>query len=263
MNPNMAPDALAVMLLEAAPRLLGVSGLQGSGKSTVAAAMVRLARERGVRAVSLSLDDFYLGHDARVALGREVHPLLATRGVPGTHDLHLLLSTLDALLDPATHWPLAVPRFDKGRDDRAPREDWQQVEGPPDLVIFEGWCLGVPPQEDVELDLPVNALERDEDADGTWRRFVNAQLGAYAAAWARIDRLAVLLASGWEVVRAWRGQAEREHAGAPRAMDDAALERFLAHYERVSRHALRTLPARADVLVELDTTRTPLRITRR
>jgi len=263
MNPNMAPDALAVMLLEAAPRMLGVSGLQGSGKSTVAAAMVRLARERGVRAVSLSLDDFYLGHDARVALGREVHPLLATRGVPGTHDFHLLLSTLDALLDPATHWPLAVPRFDKGRDDRAPHEDWQQVEGPPDLVIFEGWCLGVPPQEDVELGLPINALERDDDVDGTWRRFVNAQLGAYAAAWARIDRLAVLQAPGWEVVRAWRGQAEREHAGAPRAMDDAALGHFLAHYERISRHALRTLPARADVLVELDTMRTPLRITRR
>src|ERR1700754_1421990 len=111
MNPNMGPDALAVMLLDDAPRLLGVSALQGSGKSTAAAAMKRLAGERGVRAVSLSLDDFYLGHDARQALGREVHPLLATRGVPGTHDLHLLLSTLDALVDPATHWPLAVPCF--------------------------------------------------------------------------------------------------------------------------------------------------------
>ncbi len=263
MNPNMGPDALAVRLLDGAPRLLGVSGLQGSGKSTVAAAMVRLAVESGGRAVSLSLDDFYLGHDARQALGREVHPLLATRGVPGTHDLHLLLSTLDALVDPATHWPLAMPRFDKGRDDRAPREHWQYVDGPPSLVVFEGWCLGVPPQDDTELGLPVNALERDEDAEGTWRRFVNAQLGAYAAAWARIDRLAVLQAPGWDVVRAWRGQAEREHAGAPRAMDDAALDRFLSHYERISRHALRTLPARADVLVELDTTRTPVRITRR
>ncbi|WP_250633913.1 kinase [Pinirhizobacter soli] len=259
----MRPDALAVMLLDSAPRLMGVSGLQGSGKSTVAAAMVRLAGLRGVQAVSLSLDDFYLGHDARQALGREVHPLLATRGVPGTHDLHLLLSTLDALVDPATHWPLAVPRFDKGRDDRAPREHWQYVDGPPSLVVFEGWCLGVPPQDDTELGLPVNALERDEDADGTWRRFVNAQLGAYAAAWARIDGLAVLQAPDWDVVRAWRGQAEHEHAGLPRAMNDAALDRFVSHYERISRHALRTLPARADVLVELDATRTPVRITRR
>jgi D-glycerate 3-kinase len=196
-------------------------------------------------------------------LGRDIHPLLATRGVPGTHDLHLLLSTLDALVGPSTHWPLAVPRFDKGRDDRAPREQWQHVDGPPDLVIFEGWCLGVPPQEDIELGLPVNALERDEDADGTWRNFVNSQLAAYAAAWARIDRLAVLQAPGWDVVRTWRGQAEREHAGAPRAMNDAELDRFLSHYERISHHALRTLPARADILVELDASRTPIKIIRR
>ncbi|WP_331521452.1 kinase [Pinirhizobacter sp.] len=259
----MGPDALAVMLLDGAPRLLGISGLQGSGKSTVAVAMARLAGVRGMRAVSLSLDDFYLDHDARMALGREVHPLLATRGVPGTHDLHLLLSTLDALVDPSTHWPLAVPRFDKGRDDRMPREHWQQVDGPPGLVVFEGWCLGVPPQDDTELAVPVNELERDEDADGRWRNFVNAQLGAYAAAWARIDRLAVLQAPGWNVVRSWRGQGERKHAGAPRAMNDNELDRFLSHYERISRHALRTLPARADVLVALDTARTPVRITRR
>lgn len=259
----MGPDALAVMLLEGAPRLLGVSGLQGSGKSTVAAAMVRLAGLRGMRAVSLSLDDFYLGHEARQALGGKIHPLLATRGVPGTHDLRLLLSTLDALTNPATLWPLAVPRFDKGHDDRTPRELWQCVDGPPDLVVFEGWCLGVPPQDDSELATPVNALERDEDADGTWRRFVNEQLAIYAAAWARIDRLAVLQAPGWDVVRAWRGQAERSLAGAPRSMNDGALERFLSHYERISRHALRTLPARADVLVELNTARTPVQIIRR
>src|SRR6187402_352808 len=76
------------------PFILGISGLQGSGKSTLAASLIEAAKERGWSAVSLSLDDVYLTRAEREALGRQVHPLLRTRGVPGTHDLTLLASTL-------------------------------------------------------------------------------------------------------------------------------------------------------------------------
>src|SRR5690606_26489272 len=68
--------------------LVGVSGCQGSGKTTLASLLVLLLREMlGLRCINLSIDDFYLTRAERQQLAATVHPLLATRGVPGTHDV--------------------------------------------------------------------------------------------------------------------------------------------------------------------------------
>jgi D-glycerate 3-kinase len=249
----------AAMARVPGPFVLGVSGLQGSGKSTLAAGLVAAAARRGLGAVALSLDDAYLTRAERQALGHAVHPLLRTRGVPGTHDLALLASTLDALSKASPERPVPVPRFDKGRDDRHDPASWPTEAEVPDLVVLEGWCLGVEPQDEAALVVPVNALERDEDADGTWRRYANAQLAGYQPLWRQLDALVVLEAPSWDVVARWRAQAEQplRARGEPRAMDEATLTRFLQHYERLSRHALATLPARADLLIRLDEHRTP------
>ena len=241
------------------PFVLGVSGLQGSGKSTLAAALVAEAGHRGWGAVALSLDDVYLTHAERDALGRDVHPLLRTRGVPGTHDLSLLGTTLDALAKASPENPIAVPRFDKGHDDRYDAHLWPTVAGAPRLVVLEGWCLGIGPETESALERPINALERDEDADGRWRRWVNGQLARYASIWHQLDALVVLQAPSWDVVAGWRDEAERplRERGEPRAMDEAALARFLQHYERLSRHALSTLGANADWCIPLDQKRHP------
>src|SRR5690606_18641991 len=145
-------------------RVYGVTGLQGTGKSTLAAQMAALAAERGHAVAVLSVDDVYLDHDERVRLAREVHPLLATRGPPGTHDVALACCTLDAL---RAGEPVALPRFDKLADRRLPEADWPRA-GPVDLVLFEGWFLGTPAEPDSALAEPLNALERDEDPDGRW-----------------------------------------------------------------------------------------------
>lgn len=263
---NTAPAALAAPLLRHCaariararrPFVLGISGLQGSGKSTLAQALLREARRRGLRAVTLSLDDVYYGRRARAALARRVHPLFATRGVPGTHDAALLARTLEALARATPRRPARLPRFDKGRDTRRPPSRWPRVEHPPHLIVLEGWCLGLRPQRADALSVPVNALERREDADGRWRRAVNRALRAYQPLWRRLDALVLLTAPSFAVVRRWRGQQERalRRHGAPRAIDAKALARFIAHYERLSRHALATLPARADVRIELDAAR--------
>ncbi|WP_028916329.1 kinase [Pseudoxanthomonas sp. J35] len=240
-------------------RVLGISGLQGSGKSTLAAQVVALAREAGLAAAGVSLDDFYLAAARRAALAREVHPLLATRGPPGTHDVGLALRTIDALREGGTP---ALPRFDKPGDDRLPEAAWMVVPEPLDLLVFEGWCLAVPPEAETALQAPLNALERVEDAGGTWRRWCNAALARdYPALWSRIDRLWFLQPPGFEVVHRWRRQQEHAlRAAEPgrRGMDDTALARFIQHYERISRHALATLPGRADACVVLDGERRPL-----
>ncbi|HZP64902.1 MAG TPA: kinase, partial [Rudaea sp.] len=154
----------ALALTPAHPRrpwLLGLSGLQGSGKSTLAAQIVAAATARGETALALSIDDFYFGRAHRRRLAGRVHPLLATRGVPGTHEIALVLATLDALAQASPARPACVPRFDKGRDTRVPPSRWRRMTRVPDLIVFEGWCVGVPPQSEAALRRAINALERE------------------------------------------------------------------------------------------------------
>ena len=240
------------------PLLIGLSGLQGSGKSTLSAQLVGTLNLSGVPALAMSLDDFYLGRRERARLARDVHPLLATRGVPGTHDLELIARTLGALAAASGREPARVPRFDKGRDTRMPRARWRIVRDAPRVILFEGWCVGVPAQARNALARPLNPLERSEDRDGRWRSYVNAQLAAgYAALWRRFDALVWLQAPAFTVVQRWRDEQEDalRRIAAPRAMSPAALRRFVMHYERLSRHSLATLPARADVRIVLDAQR--------
>lgn len=239
------------------PYILGLSGLQGSGKSTLAQVMRLHAEARGWPAEVLALDDFYYARSERESLAQQIHPLLRTRGVPGTHEIELLLSVLAAMPHATDKLPVAHPRFDKGRDTRVPPSRWPQVTRPPRLVIVEGWALGIRPQLQAALIEPVNALERDEDPDGAWRKWVNKQLRSYQPLWRKFDALIVLQAPGWDIVSRWRNEQEQDLLArhAPLAMDAAAMERFLAHFERLSRHALATLPAIADSCVEFDNDR--------
>lgn len=252
---SLVREALAASAARAGMglRVLGISGLQGSGKSTLAAQVVAAAGAAGLAAATASLDDFYLTAAQRRKLARDVHPLLATRGPPGTHDVPLALRTLDALR--AGDRP-SLPRFDKLGDDRLPARHWPVPTRALDLLVLEGWCLCVPAEAEDALHAPLNALEREEDADGRWRRGCNAALARdYPPLWRRIDALWFLQPPGFEIVQAWRGQQEQAlqvaEPGRP-AMDPPALARFIQHYERVSRQALRILPALADRVVVLD-----------
>lgn len=256
-------EALAVRASAGRARVYAISGLQGSGKSTLAAQLAAAARARGLRAAVLSVDDFYLGRRERQRLGRQVHPLLATRGPPGTHEVALACATLDRLREGAA---TRLPRFDKLADTRLPPSRWPRAHGV-DLIVFEGWFLGTPAQRESELAEPVNALERDEDAHGVWRGYCNRALDAdYPALWSRLDRLLFLQPPGFEVVAGWRWQ--QEHALQARAsqarhprrrgMTQAQVRRFVSLFERVSRQALARLPAIADRTVALDSQRRPL-----
>lgn len=129
------------------------------------------------------------------------------------------------------------------------------------MLILEGWFLKAPPQSEPELIAPINTLERDEDGEGVWRRYCNTALGRdYPALWQRVDRLLCLQGPGFDVVPEWRWQQERElQAANPAraAMPRVQVERFVQHFERVSRQAWRTLPGIADWTVRLDADRRP------
>lgn len=225
------------------PLVLGLCGAQGSGKSTIAG---RLAARFPGSAV-LSLDDLYRTRDERMALARQVHPLFATRGVPGTHDVDLGVATIAAVRAGRS---IALPRFDKAVDDRAPESGWPS--SPPDcrLLIFEGWCVGAVAEDDAALVAPVNRLEAEEDPNGIWRRYANSALARdYPALFDTLDMLALLMPPDWPTVLRWR--TEQEGALGARAMTPAQLSRFVGHYERLTRHIWREMPDRADLTLRL------------
>jgi len=252
-QPEPAGDAANLIEAALSPRLagadrmpfvLGICGAQGSGKSTVAALLAGRLRAAGRNCAVLSLDDLYLDGARRAALAAAVHPLLRTRGVPGTHDPALGLALIAALGRAET---VPLPRFDKAAD--APGRP-EPHHGPAEVVIFEGWCVGARPQEAAELIAPVNALEREQDADGVWRRWVNDQLaGPYRALFGRIDMLVLLAAPGFEVVAKWRFEQERG-AGGPMSEDE--VHNFVEYYRRLTQHCLRHGPEWADMTIRLD-----------
>ena len=237
---------------------VGVCGAQGSGKSTACAEVEAALGRAGLPTVTLSLDDYCLSRAARQDLARARHPLFAVRGPPGTHDVDALAAAIDAL---KAAEPLRLRRFSKAHDDVAPEADWPYHAAPVRVVLVEGWCVGARAGRFSADPDPINPLEREEDADGHWRAAVHAALaGPYQALWAKLDRLILLAAPGFEVVQAWREQQERTTAAAAdpsasRLMSPPEIARFIQYYERLTRAILADMPAYADLTLKLDPAR--------
>jgi D-glycerate 3-kinase len=239
------------------PMLLGINGAQGSGKSTLADFIsFALTDDSRAPVAVLSIDDFYLTRGERERLADEVHPLLKTRGVPGTHDTRMLAACLDDLRNLAAGEKLALPRFDKAADDRADPTTWPAVTGPIDLIVLEGWCVGSLAQAEVELTEPINDLERERDPDGRWRRHANEQLaGPYRKLFEQLDALVFLAVPGFDAVYRWRLEQEQKLADTADGrgiMDETGLVEFIRHFERITRANLESMPARADAILYLD-----------
>lgn len=246
---------LAEHIAQTRPKVVGINGAQGSGKTTATAFLGTLLAERHqLLARVVSLDDFYLTRAERQELAENDHPLFATRGVPGTHDVPLMEAVIDDFL---AGRETRLPLFNKALDDR----DMDRTIGaiPADVILFEGWCIGAVPQPAAALREPVNALEAKEDADGRWRREVNRRLATdYAELFGRIDLLVMLKVQSWDAVRANRLKQEQKLGDGPAVMDEAALDRFLMHYERLTRWQLEEMPGRADIVIPIGPDQRPI-----
>ncbi len=256
--------------------LIGVAGAQGSGKTYAC----RQIQETHPGVAYFSLDDVYLtkaervwradniasfnavrDQDGNFEVGHvprpEIERLLLTRGPPGTHDLGLAKDVIARL---NKNLPTKLPRFDKAADDRASESTWPIFQGPAEAILVDGWCLGATPTPPTD---PLNDVER-EDADGIWRRETQTQLRkVYTPFFAMFDAIVYLQAPSWQIVRSWRGQQEQQTLGRPlTAEENAALDRFVMHYERLTR-AMLAGHNRADWVVHLDEGRDVVRIEQR
>jgi len=244
------------------PVMVGLNGAQGSGKTTLSRYLEFRLRAAGFSVLGLSLDDFYYGRAKRLDLGSQIHPLLSTRGVPGTHDLDLMTDTLGALLRGKADVP--IPRFDKGVDNQVPPETWNTTEGPVDLVIVEGWCWGARPVNESALEPPVNGLEREKDPDGIWRCYVNTRLSAYQDLYELMDVWLMLKAPSFACVSTWRKEQEEklrikltdaDPSARSGLMTDSEVDQFIQFYQRITEQVLITLPQEADLVWVLDSDR--------
>lgn len=245
------------------PQIIGIHGCQGSGKSTLAALVEAwLTTVFGLSVLRLSIDDFYLTKHDRQSLAKNIHPLFATRGVPGTHDIGLLEAVMQAVIT-RSDGEIVIPEFDKAIDDRAPHG---KTVAPHtiDVVILEGWCVGLPPEPEQRLDRPANELEREQDPAAIWRRDVNKALAdKYTTVFDLITTLVVLKAPHFDTVVDWRWEQEqklikRHRFSSPvngALMDRRGVERFVEFYQRLTEWGLQVMPGRADFCFYLDQSR--------
>jgi D-glycerate 3-kinase len=235
----------AMAAAKGATAVVGISGPQGSGKSTLASQLVHGFGQVGVRAVAVSIDDFYLTHqDQRgVAAAHPGNRYLEHRGYPGTHDLALGEEVLRALTSRSDD-DVLVPAYDKGafggRGDRAAVATWPRVRTPLDLVLLEGWMLGF-------RAVPADALEDAQLAAP------NACLPAYDAWLDCLNALVRLDTPVLEWIVEWRVDAERarRHATGAGLPDDQArdyIERFLPAYRTYLPELRRASPIPGPVL---------------
>lgn len=240
--------------------IIGINGCQGSGKSTLSALLEALLTQyHGKNVANLSIDDFYHTHEFRETLAKDLHPLFITRGVPGTHDIGLLNSTLKELSQ--NKKDISIVRFNKASDDRQPPSLWDRCHGPVDIIILEGWCIGVTEQSTEQLSQAINDLEKEEDEHSLWRNTINHFISSeYQPLFSTLDFLIMLKAPSFACVFNWRQKQEEKLIKAIEKtsekktgiMNKKELQRFIEHYQRLTIHMLKVLPSKADIIYELN-----------
>jgi len=185
--------------------ILGLSGSQGSGKTMVTGILQIILKKFFKKNIYIiSIDDFYKTLRDRNRMSQQKHPLFKTRGVPGTHDINLIKNFFISIKKKKFK-KIKLPKFNKSADDRLKKNCWNNINKRPEIVILEGWCVGAKPQANYSLRKPINILERYEDKDLIWRKYVNEKLKKeYKKIFAMIDYFIFLKVPNFKMVFKWR-----------------------------------------------------------
>ena len=236
-----------------APFIFAISGGQGAGKSTLCRALTQYLADKGKIAVTLGLDDFYLSAAARQECAAQVHPLCATRGVPGTHNVDLIRATLHALQSASANAEIRIPIFSKSHDDCLPREEWARFTGRPDVILLEGWCVGG--RADFISPAPQTEWENRHDPEGVWKGWTYQQAAAYGDIWDACHALLLIRQNDFDAVIDSRWRQEQDNAAASgvwQFANRAEVADFCAHYESWTLGIWKELPKQANFVIGRD-----------
>ena len=237
-------------------KIIGLAGGQGTGKSTISKILKIILKEGfNLETVIFSIDDFYKTRKERKIMAKKVSSLFLTRGVPGTHDTKMLFNCIKKLKKNKFK-RILVPKFDKSKDDRIPKSKWLAVNKKPNIVIFEGWCVGVTSQKKKDLVIPINKLEKQKDEKKIWRQTVNKELQSkYQKIFSLIDRLIFLKVPSFKYVYKWRLLQEKKlrvKSKGHKIMSDRQIKNFIMYYERLTKNMLKILPKKANTVINID-----------
>jgi D-glycerate 3-kinase len=231
-----------------------ISGSQGIGKTTILEILNRnFHKFFGKKILSLSLDDFYYDKAKREILSKNIHPLLRTRGVPGTHNTKEILNVIKKFNK--SEYPVKVSIFDKLKDSR--RKKQRIINGKTDIIILEGWCCGSPPINKKYLQKNINILEKRFDKKLIWRNFYNNKLkNEYSELFKKFDKLIYFKAPNFSHVFDWRLKQEKNMnitKNSKQGMNKKEIAEFIQHYEKVTKWMMKVLPTKADLTVYINT----------
>jgi len=241
------------------PLIIGLAGGQGSGKTTISSILTLILKKYfKLNVFKVSIDDFYKTRKDRKLLSKNKHPLLMTRGVPGTHDIDLMLKFFKKVKSKSFK-SLEVPRFNKAIDDRCKKSLWYKIKSRPDVVIFEGWCVGAKAQANKQLKIPINSLERVYDQGIKWRSHVNIQLKTkYKTLFRQLDGLLYLKAKNFNILRNWRLKQERKlliqtkNKKNLKIMSSRDVINFMQTYQRITQQMFKDAIKSSSIIMNLN-----------
>ena len=237
-------------------KIIGISGGQGAGKSTITGILKLILKKKyGLNICVFSIDDFYKKKSDRLKMSKRTHPLFITRGVPGTHDIALINKTIKKLKQKKFRTVL-IPKFDKSKDDRFQKNKWQKIAVKPDIIIFEGWCVGTTHQNSTELKRPLNFIEKKYDKNSKWRKIVNNLVKKrYKSLFSQIDKLVYLKVPNFNYIIKWRWLQEQKMkltSKSKKTMSKIQVKEFIMFYERLTKHMMKNYSKISDLTIFLD-----------
>ena len=241
------------------PLIIGLAGGQGSGKTTISSILSLILKKYfKLNVFKVSIDDFYKTRKERKLLSKNKHPLLMTRGVPGTHDIDLMLKFFKRV-KLKKFKNLEVPKFNKATDDRCKKSLWYKLKSKPDVIIFEGWCVGAKAQTTKQLIKPINSLEKVYDQGIKWRSHVNDQLKTkYKTLFKQLDGLLYLKAKNFNLLRNWRLKQERKlwlktkNKKNLKIMSSGDVINFMQTYQRITQQMFKDTLKNSSIIMNLN-----------
>ena len=241
------------------PLIIGLAGGQGSGKTTISSILTLILQKYfKLNVFKVSIDDFYKTRKDRKLLAKDKHSLLMTRGVPGTHDIDLMLNFFKKIKG-KNFKSLQIPKFDKAVDDRCSKNLWYKIKSKPNVVILEGWCVGARAQSSSELKRPINSIEKVYDQGSKWRVYVNNQLkNKYKTLFNQLDGLLYLKAKNFNLLREWRLKQERKlwiqtkNKKNLKIMSNGDIINFMQTYQRITQQMFKDAIKSSSIIINLN-----------
>ena len=241
------------------PYFVGLAGGQGTGKTTTSS-IIKIILEKyfKLNVFKISIDDFYKTRKERLNLSKKIHPMLMIRGVPGTHDIQMMLNFFRKAKS-KNFKMIKLPTFNKAIDDRFPKKSWYKIDKRPDVVIFEGWCVGARAETNKTLKRTVNSLEKDKDKNLIWRKYVNNQLKKkYKKLYSQLDCMIYLKAKNFNLLQKWRLKQENKlrlktkKSSSHKIMNKNDVISFMQTYQRITENMFKKMPKYASIVLNLN-----------